>query len=207
MMSLAVPDANWRTIAAPLAKSNRSPSEVLQTLRSGVLPYNALRSSSSPLRACGLRIFAVQPIALALVLFTGKLAFPQAPASQAPPTNMAPALLSPLQPQSWGRPSAISDTQTTNPPSANPLQQTAKPRRPLDPCAVKNAGASMAATGGLRAISVLGVGETTRNAGAAPVQSTVCLAHAPFFNWYARFVTGPEVVRFFTRAKTPPRAR
>ena len=59
----------------------------------------------------------------------------------------------------------------------------------------------MAATGGLRAVSVLGVGETTRNAGAAPVESTVCLAHAPFFNWYARFVTGPAVVRFSPEQK------
>ncbi len=59
----------------------------------------------------------------------------------------------------------------------------------------------MAATGGLRAVSVLGVGETTRNAGAEPVESTVCLAHAPFFNWYARFATGPEVVRFSPEQK------
>jgi hypothetical protein len=61
---------------------------------------------------------------------------------------------------------------------------------------VKNAGASMAATGGLRAVSVLGLGETTREAGSTAVESTVCLEHAPFFNWYTRFVTGPEVMRF-----------
>jgi len=54
----------------------------------------------------------------------------------------------------------------------------------------------MAATGGLRAVSVLGVGETTRDAGATAIESTVCLEHAPFFDWYTRFVTGPEVVRF-----------
>jgi len=54
----------------------------------------------------------------------------------------------------------------------------------------------MAATGGLRAVSVLGLGETTREAGSTAVESTVCLEHAPFFNWYTRFVTGPEVMRF-----------
>jgi hypothetical protein len=59
----------------------------------------------------------------------------------------------------------------------------------------------MAATGGLRAISVLGIGETSRNAGAIAVESTVCLARAPFFDWYARFVTGPEVVRFSPQQK------
>lgn len=59
----------------------------------------------------------------------------------------------------------------------------------------------MAATGGLRAVSVLGMGQTTRNAGATAVESTVCLEHAPFFNWYSRFVTGPEVVRFSPEQK------
>jgi hypothetical protein len=59
----------------------------------------------------------------------------------------------------------------------------------------------MAATGGLRAVSVLGLDETTREAGSTAVESTVCLEHAPFFNWYTRFVTGPEVMRFSTAQK------
>ena len=54
----------------------------------------------------------------------------------------------------------------------------------------------MAATGGLRAVSVLGLGETTRDAGSTAVESTVCVEHAPLINWYERFVTGPEVMRF-----------
>ena len=54
----------------------------------------------------------------------------------------------------------------------------------------------MAATGGLRAVSVLGMGETSRDAGATAVESKVCVTHAPIINWYARFVTGPEVMRF-----------
>jgi hypothetical protein len=59
----------------------------------------------------------------------------------------------------------------------------------------------MAATGGLRAVSVLGMGETLRTAGSTAVQSTVCVEHAPFINWYARFLTGPEVMRFSPEQK------
>jgi len=40
--------------------------------------------------------------------------------------------------------------------------------------------------GGLRAVSVLGVGETTRIAGATAVQSRVCSDFAPI-NWYDPF--------------------
>ncbi len=54
----------------------------------------------------------------------------------------------------------------------------------------------MAATGGLRAVAVLNMGDTYRTAGASAVSSTVCVEHAPFMNWYARFLTGPEVMRF-----------
>jgi len=144
----------------------------------------------------------VQPLALVLAFFICRFACAQSLTGQAPATNPAPALPSAPQPQNSNQPSAISNAPTTNPPLVNPpSQKPAKPPELLNPCAVKNAGASMAATGGLRAVSVLGVGETTRNAGAAPVESTVCLAHAPFFNWYARFVTGPEVVRFSPEKK------
>jgi hypothetical protein len=84
------------------------------------------------------------------------------------------------------------------PPQAQLLATAKPPKAPAlaDPCEVKNAGASMAATGGLRAVSVLGMGETQRTAGSTAVESTVCLAHTPLFNWYERFVTGPEVMRF-----------
>lgn len=53
----------------------------------------------------------------------------------------------------------------------------------------------MVATGGLRAVSVLGVGETSRTASATEVQSRVCSDFAPI-NWYDRFITGPDVMRF-----------
>ena len=58
----------------------------------------------------------------------------------------------------------------------------------------------MVATGGLRAVSVLGVGETTRNAGSSAVQSKVC-SRFMAINWYDRFVTGPEVMRFSPEQK------
>ncbi len=106
--------------------------------------------------------------------------------------------------QSAGTQSASSTTTPTNVVSAS-NQALQKPARsstqPLNPCTVKNTGASMAATGGVRAIAVLGVGQTARDAGAVAVESRVCLVHAPFFNWYARFVTGPEVVRFSPEQK------
>jgi opacity protein-like surface antigen len=75
-----------------------------------------------------------------------------------------------------------------------------KPPRPYDTCDIKNAGASMVATGGLRAVSALGVGETSHTAGSAAVQSKVCSDFAPI-NWYDRFVTGPDVMRFSPEQK------
>jgi hypothetical protein len=59
----------------------------------------------------------------------------------------------------------------------------------------------MAATAGLRAVSVFGMGQTEPTAGSTAVQSVVCVEHAGFFDWYARFVTGPEVMRFSPEQK------
>jgi len=58
----------------------------------------------------------------------------------------------------------------------------------------------MIATGGLRAVSVLGVGETERTAGSTAVESTVCTRFKAI-DWYDRFVTGPNVMRFSTEQK------
>ncbi len=58
----------------------------------------------------------------------------------------------------------------------------------------------MIATGGLRAVSVLGVGETERTAGSTAVESTVCTRFKAI-DWYDRFVTGPDVMRFSTEQK------
>jgi hypothetical protein len=59
----------------------------------------------------------------------------------------------------------------------------------------------MAATGGLRAVSVLGMGDTAPTAGSTAVESKVCVPYVPIINWYARFVTGPEVMRFSPEQK------
>jgi hypothetical protein len=138
----------------------------------------------------------------ALILSTGKDAAAQTPASpnQTGPTEAAPPAQSAApapQPQSPARAvqSPAAEPAQTPAPSAA-AKKPAKPPRPLEPCDIQNAGASMAATGGLRAVSVLGMGETSRDAGATAVESKVCVTHAPIINWYARFVTGPEVMRF-----------
>ena len=83
---------------------------------------------------------------------------------------------------------------------ASESSKPAKPEKPLEPCAVKNSGASLIATGGLRAVAVLQVGETESTAGATAVESRVCSHFAPI-NWYDRFVTGPDVMRFSPQQK------
>ncbi|MDR3755132.1 MAG: hypothetical protein P4K93_16970 [Terracidiphilus sp.] len=100
---------------------------------------------------------------------------------------------------------AAGQTGSAPAPAVSPSTETkpatpAKPPRPYDRCDIKNAGASMVATGGLRAVSALGVGETTRTAGSAAVQSRVCSDFA-LVNWYDRFVTGPDVMRFSPEQK------
>ena len=170
------------------------------------LHHKPLRSSLLLPRARDARTLVLPLFTLVLAFLICEFACAQTLAGQAPAMSPSPVLPSAPQQQNPNQPSAISDTQATNPSLVNPpSQKPAKSPRPLDPCAVKNAGASMAATGGLRAVSVLGVGETTRDASAAPVESTVCLAHAPLFNWYVRFVTGPEWSALLARAKTSPR--
>jgi hypothetical protein len=58
----------------------------------------------------------------------------------------------------------------------------------------------MVATGGLREVSVIGVGETDRTAGASAVESKVCTRFKAI-NWYDRFITGPDVMRFSPEQK------
>ncbi len=58
----------------------------------------------------------------------------------------------------------------------------------------------MVATGGVRAVSVLGVGDTDKSAGAEAVHTTVC-TDFPAIDWYERFVTGPNVMRFSPEQK------
>ncbi|MGB6745012.1 MAG: hypothetical protein WBE38_15300 [Terracidiphilus sp.] len=72
-----------------------------------------------------------------------------------------------------------------------PRPQTVAPE-PANPCDVKNAGASMAATAAIRASAVAAGGAA---AAASPqIADTVeCVPHLPIINWYARFLNGPQV--------------
>jgi hypothetical protein len=99
-------------------------------------------------------------------------------------------------------PAAAASTQSAQPGALAPESnsKTKKPAKPLDPCDIKNSGASMVATGGLRAVSVLGVGETSRTAGSSAVESSVC-SRFKAINWYDRFITGPDVMRFSPEQK------
>jgi hypothetical protein len=66
------------------------------------------------------------------------------------------------------------------------------PQQPADPCAVRNAGASMAATAAIRAAAV---STAAPGAVASPriIDTVVCVPHLPIINWYARFLNGPQV--------------
>ncbi|MFZ0339492.1 MAG: hypothetical protein WAL45_15760 [Terracidiphilus sp.] len=103
-------------------------------------------------------------------------------------------------PSSAPAPAAEQAPPAESAPAPESSSKTKKPEKPLEPCAIKNSGASMVATGGLREVSVLGVGETTRTAGGSAVQSKVC-SRFMAINWYDRFVTGPEVMRFSPEQK------
>jgi hypothetical protein len=88
--------------------------------------------------------------------------------------------------------------QSQTAPSQNAAPQLVVAPLPLptqiaEPCQVKNTGASMAATGSMRAFAVLQLSGMPPNAGAAAVITRVCMPHMPMINWYARFLNGPEV--------------
>jgi hypothetical protein len=62
-----------------------------------------------------------------------------------------------------------------------------------EPCQLKNTGATMIATASMRALAVSGVPGVDASAGATAIETKVCVPYLPIINWYARFVTGPEV--------------
>jgi len=99
-------------------------------------------------------------------------------------------------------PAPAASTQSAQPGTLAPesSSKTKKPLKPLDPCDIKNSGASMVATGGLRAVAVLGEGETDRTAGSSAAESKVC-SRFKAIDWYDRFVTGPDVMRFSPEQK------
>ncbi len=95
-------------------------------------------------------------------------------------------------------------TQVTSVP--NSLQHPSS-RIPLSTCDVRNAGASMAATAGIRTLTI----SDSNNPSPAPaprvIAVTVCVPHLPIINWYARFLTGPEVKAFTPLQKAHLAAR
>lgn len=48
----------------------------------------------------------------------------------------------------------------------------------------------------MRALSVAGLIPKAPEEGTSAVEAKVCVSHAPIVNWYARFVTGPNVMPF-----------
>jgi len=59
----------------------------------------------------------------------------------------------------------------------------------------------MAATGAVRALAASGSGDVSPDAGVVAVITRVCVPHVPVIDWYARFVTGPEVKPLTVREK------
>jgi hypothetical protein len=132
--------------------------------------------------------FALGLLTLGLALGAGNFATAQAGSGAGTEVGVTPA--------------PAASTQSAQPGALTPESnsKTKKPAKPLDPCDVKNSGASMVDTGGLRAVAVLGVGETTRTAGSSAEESKVC-SRFKAINWYDRFVTGPDVMRFSPEQK------
>jgi len=82
-------------------------------------------------------------------------------------------------------------------------QPSAKTSPPLaNPCAVRNSAASLASTALLRAVTVSTATDLSKLKKPSIVNMVVCVPHAPpIVNWYARFLTGPEVKPMTPREK------
>lgn len=134
------------------------------------------RRFSGPLRV---------PIAVFLQAALALVLRPAAPASaQALPDPAQPALASGLPDAPW------------------PHWSTNIPSKTAQPCQVKNTGATIAATGAMRALAVSGLGVLPANdQGATIVETKICIPHLPIVNWYARFLTGPDAKPFTPREK------
>ncbi len=86
-------------------------------------------------------------------------------------------------------------SQPGDPGSQPALPDAPKPQSPpapvTNPCDVRNAGGSMAATAAVRALTVADAGANASNP--RVVDTVLCVPHLPIINWYARFLTGPQV--------------
>ncbi|HUA92746.1 MAG TPA: hypothetical protein VL991_09280 [Terracidiphilus sp.] len=78
-------------------------------------------------------------------------------------------------------------------PSALPdaPQPQSAPPPVANPCDLRNAGGSMAATAAVRALTVADRGTSASNPHV--VDTVLCVPHLPIVNWYARFLNGPQV--------------
>jgi hypothetical protein len=63
---------------------------------------------------------------------------------------------------------------------------------PINPCDLKNAGGSLAATAAARAAAVALAG-SAEVPNPKVVNAVLCVPHLPIINWYARFLNGPQV--------------
>ena len=77
-------------------------------------------------------------------------------------------------------------------PQVKPAVEASHP--PIDPCALKNAAASIASTASVRAIE-LSAGKPV-DTPARVASTAICVPHLPIINWYARFLNGPQVKPF-----------
>jgi hypothetical protein len=85
-------------------------------------------------------------------------------------------------------------------PASPPLPDAPKPAKPTPPlppagpCQVRDAGATIAATGFAKAVYIAGFGDVGSQLANQPVPLTMpCPIYMPIVNWYARFTTGPKV--------------
>jgi len=62
---------------------------------------------------------------------------------------------------------------------------------PANPCDVRNAGGSMAATAAMRGAEAAAAPGPMDNP--KVVNTVLCVPHLPIIDWYARFLTGPQV--------------
>ncbi len=77
--------------------------------------------------------------------------------------------------------------------ASSPRISSAAAHPHTDPCSARNTGATMMVTGSMRAMAIAGIEGINASAGSAAIETKVCVHHLPMIDWYARFVTGPEV--------------
>jgi hypothetical protein len=88
--------------------------------------------------------------------------------------------------------SASSESLAALPDAPQPQNAVQAAPVPTNPCDLKNAGGSMAATAAVRAATVAAAG-SSEPSNPRVIDSVLCVPHLPMINWYARFLNGPQV--------------